>query len=149
MKLNVGKAAFPIEFDNGDRDVIYFNPCDPDFVTRLTNAKDSIGNRLDFLNGIEISEKQQEEAESTTKALDAAKKIICEEIDGAFNGEISAVVFKHCSPFAIVNGEYFFVQFLNAITLEIQKYIGKANSELEKKMLKHIAKYKKDTSKSR
>lgn len=167
MKLSVGKIAFPIEFDNGDKDTIYFNPNDPDLATRLMKAKDCIGAKLDNLNAEDFNLKtdgsvefpetidgynnmtneQQEavnnRAEAMTKVLESTKKIICEEIDTAFNGDISAVVFKHCSPLAVVNGEYFIVQFLNAITPEIQKHIGTSNEELEKKMSKHIAKYQK------
>lgn len=167
MKLSVGKVAFPIEFDNGDKDVIYFNPNDPDLATRLMNAKDSISKRLDTISTEEfnlktdgsidfpetiegyndLTEEQQEDisnrAESIAKVMESTKKIIFEEIDSAFNGDVSAVVFKHCSPLAVVNGEYFIVQFLNAITPEIQKHIGISNAELEKKMSKHIAKYQK------
>lgn len=167
MKLSVGKIAFPIEFDNGDKDTIYFNPNDPDLATRLMNAKDNISKKLDNLNaedfnlkndgsaelpetidGYEdLSDEQREaltnRAEAMTKMLDSTKNIICEEIDTAFNGDISSVVFKHCSPLAVVNGEYFIVQFLNAITPEIQKHIGKSNAEVEKRMSKHIAKYQK------
>lgn len=165
MKLSVGKIAFPIEFDNGDKDTIYFNPNDPDLATRLMKAKDNISEKLDNLNaedfnlkndgsvelpetidGYEdLSDEQREvltnRAEAMTKLLDSTKNIICEEIDTAFNGDISSVVFKHCSPLAVVNGEYFIVQFLNAITPEIQKHIGKSNAEVEKKMAKHINKY--------
>ena len=35
MKLNTGKQAFPIEFDNGDVQNIYFNPNDPDLAIRM------------------------------------------------------------------------------------------------------------------
>lgn len=167
MKLSVGKVAFPIEFDNGDKDVIYFNPNDPDLATRLMKAKDNIGDKLENLNaenytikndgsfelpedidGYEnMSEEEREaltnRAEVMTKLLESTKNIICEEIDSAFNSDISSVVFKHCSPLAVVNGEYFIIQFLNAITPEIQKKINKSNAEVEKKMSKHIAKYQK------
>ena len=71
------------------------------------------------------------------------QNIIFEEMDIAFGGEISAVVFKHCSPFAIVGGNYFIMQFVEAIKPEIEKHIKKANADVEKKMQKHIAKYSK------
>ena len=35
MKLSTGKVAFPIEFDNGDKQNIYFNPSDPDLAIRM------------------------------------------------------------------------------------------------------------------
>jgi hypothetical protein len=37
MKLSTGKVAFPIEFDNGDKQTIYFNPNDPDLMIRMKN----------------------------------------------------------------------------------------------------------------
>ncbi len=185
MKLSVGKEAFPIEFDNGDKDVIYFNPNDPDLALRLMTARDNIEKKLkvfikdekdekekcdtdvgDFSKDGENSENtehtehmenskkkgrrssqkakkngDEERIYETVKSMESVKKIICEEIDRAFNGDISSVVFKHCSPLAVVNGEYFIVQFLNAITPEIQKHIKMANSVLEEKVLGHIGKY--------
>lgn len=167
MKLSVGKIAFPIEFDNGDKDCIYFNPNDPDLATRLMKAQENIGKKIDGLQADDfnlkkdgsfempedidgyndLAEEQKEiitnRAETMSKLLESTKTIICEEIDSAFNGDISSVVFKHCSPLAVVNGEYFILQFLNAITPEIQKQINKTNKDVEKKMSKHIAKYQK------
>ena len=167
MKLSVGKIAFPIEFDNGDKDVIYFNPNDPDLASRLMSAKDKIDKKINAINSedfnlmndgsIEIPEdikdvenlsNEQREllvkrAEQITKLMEDTKNIIFEELDRAFDGNISSIVFKHCSPFAVVNGEYFITQFLNAITPEIRKHINKSNSDMENKMAKHINKYRK------
>lgn len=166
MKLSTGKEAFPIEFDNGDKDCIYFNPNDPDLGTRLLEAKDKISKRVeemkfddielsnngesievdtmeDFMN---LSHEQTEliakKAENTSRIVEETKKIIFEELNYAFNSDISSVVFKHCSPFAVVNGEYFIMQFLSAIIPEVQGKINKSNAEVEKKMSKHIAKYR-------
>ena len=50
MKLSTGKVAFPIEFDNGDKDCIYFNPNDPDLATRLIASKDKIQKRIEEMN---------------------------------------------------------------------------------------------------
>lgn len=167
MKLNVGKIAFPIEFDNGDKDVIYFNPNDPDLASRLINAKDEIDKKINDINSNDFNllndgnidipknikdvEKLPDEqrdslikkAEQMSKIMENTKAIIFAELDKAFDSNISNIVFKHCSPFAIVNGEYFITQFLNAITPEIQKHIKKSNADMENKMSKHINKYKK------
>lgn len=168
MKLSVGKVAFPIEFDNGDKDVIYFNPSDPELGSRLINAKKRIEDRVNELDASkfvpkeaeknielpekitdysELSEEQRGVLESRAAALaaitDESDRILKEEIDRAFGGDISSVVFKHCSPMAPVNGEYFIIQFLNAITPEIQKYVSETNAEVEKKMGKHVDKYRK------
>ena len=167
MKLSTGKIAFPIEFDNGDKDCIYFNPNDPDLATRLMGAKEKISARMesikfedfeltnageaveienidDFMNLTEEQTKAiTERAEKTAKIVEDTKKIIFEELNSAFDSDVSSVVFKHCSPFAVVNGEYFIMQFLTAITPEIQKNINKSNAEVEKKMAKHLNKYAK------
>ena len=42
MKLSTGKIAFPIEFDNGDKDCIYFNPNDPNLSIRLKDFQDKL-----------------------------------------------------------------------------------------------------------
>lgn len=166
MKLSTGKVAFPIEFDNGDKDCIYFNPNDPSLATKLMSAKDKISARIESLNFddfellndgsavdvknikdfMELDEEQANkviaEAERTAKVVEDTKEIIFEELNEAFGSDISSVVFKHCSPFAVVNGEYFIMQFLKAITPEIQKKINKSNAEVEKMMAKHLDKYK-------
>ncbi len=167
MKLSTGKVAFPVEFDNGDKDCIYFNPNDPDLATRLMSAKDKISARIesmkfedfelsnageaveiknlnDFMNLTDEQSKViTERAEKTAKIVEDTKTIIFEELNFAFGSDVSSVVFKHCSPFAVVNGEYFIMQFLTAITPEIQKNINKSNAEVEKKMAKHLNKYAK------
>ena len=167
MKLSVGKIAFPIEFDNGDKDVIYFNPNDPDLATRLMASKDNIEKKINNVNqedfnllndGTVNPIKNLEDLENMSdeeiqnaadkigqmaKLLDTTKQIVCDELDKAFDSKISEVVFKHCSPFAIINGEYFITQFINAITPEIQKHVKKSNNDMEKKMSKHINKYRK------
>lgn len=167
MKLSVGKIAFPIEFDNGDKDVIEFNPSDPELATRLMNAKDIINQKLEAVEADDITlednddialpetidgyddltDEQQEalakRAEATASLIERTNNIIYEEIDRAFNGDISRVVFKHCSPLSPIDGKYYISHFLEAITPEIQKYIKQSNAEVEKKMAKHIAKYQK------
>ena len=42
MKLSTGKVAFPIEFDNGDKDCIYFNPNDKDLREGFYNFQSRI-----------------------------------------------------------------------------------------------------------
>jgi len=166
MKLSVGKIAFPIEFDNGDKDTIYFNPNDSDLASRLMSAKDKIDKKInainteDFnllndgsvempkdINDVENLSNEQHEvlmkkAEQMIKLMQDTKNIIFEELDRAFDSNISSVVFKHCSPFAVVNGEYFITQFINAITPEIQKHIKKSNSDMDRKMAKYVNKYR-------
>lgn len=167
MKLNTGKVAFPIEFDNGDVQNIYFNPSDPELATRLMSAKDKISARMQNLNFDDfelsnngdpvaidniddvrnLSDEQisaiTAKAESIAKVVTETKQIIFDELNAAFDSDVSSVVFKYCSPFAIVDGNYFILNFLEAIAPEIKKYIEKSNKAVEKKMQKHIGKYQK------
>lgn len=46
MKLSTGKVAFPIEFDNGDKAVIYFNPNDRGIQERIKGFEASVEKRI-------------------------------------------------------------------------------------------------------
>lgn len=143
MKLSTGKVAFPIEFDNGDKDCIYFNPNDPNLSIRLADFQDKITARVKEFDDIRLNEEGKPEDNSVIEDFRKFQNVLFEELDIAFGGEVSEVVFKHCSPFAIVNGDYFIMQFVEAIKPEIEKHIKKANADIEKKMAKHLNKYKK------
>lgn len=165
MKLSTGKIAFPIEFDNGDKQNIYFNPNDPELATRLMQAKDNITKRMSEINFddfslsnsgeavvpetmndvLDLSEdeisKIMTKAENLSKTVSNTKKVICEELNNAFDSDVSSVVFKYCSPFAIVNGNYYINIFFEAIAPEVERCIKEANAGVEKNMKKHIEKY--------
>lgn len=143
MKLSTGKVAFPIEFDNGDKQTIYFNPNDPDFMIRMKNLDEKIQEKIKGLDDVELNEDGKPKHISHIETFEKMQNILKEELDYAFGGAVSEVVFKHCSPFAIVGGEYFVVQFIQAIIPEIEKQIKKANADVEKRMSKHLDKYKK------
>ena len=143
MKLSTGKVAFPIEFDNGDKAAIYFNPNDPDLMIRMKNLDEKVQDEIKALGDIELNEEGKPTQISQIETFEKMQNIIKRELDYAFGGSVSEVVFKHCSPFAIVDDEYFIVQFIEAITPEIEKHIKKANADVEKRMAKHIDKYKK------
>jgi hypothetical protein len=165
IKLSTGKVKFPIEFDNGTKDAIYFNPNDPDLMARFIGAKDKISQRVQEMNFDDIelnndgepvqvnnvdeifdlpAEKLQaieKQAEQASKAISEAKRIICEELDRAFDSNVSEVLFRYCSPLGIVDGNYYIIHVLNALTPEIQKHATKANAQADEKMKKHLNKY--------
>lgn len=141
MKLNTGKVAFTIEFDNGDVQHIYFNPNDPDLAIRMKDFQGKVETRTKELADIRLDRTGNPEDAAQIEQFRQIRNIICEELDAAFNGEISAIVFKHCSPFAIVNGDFFILQFIEAIKPEIEDHIRKSNAAVEQNMQKHIADY--------
>ena len=143
MKLSTGKVAFPIEFDNGDKQNIYFNPNDPDLMIRMKNLDKKVQEKIEGLEDVELTEEGKPTQISQIETFEKMQNILKEELDYAFGSSVSEVVFKHCSPFAIVGGEYFVVQFIQAITPEIENHIKKANADVEKRMAKHLAKYSK------
>lgn len=142
MKLSTGKVAFPIEFDNGDKDVIYFNPNDPDIIQRLKNFQSRVEDQTKDLKDIQLQNDGTPIDRKDNDIFQKIKEIMCSEIDIAFNSNISQVIFKHCSPFAIVEGEWFVVQFLNAVAPEIERHIEESAKDIKAKMDKHMNKYK-------
>ena len=143
MKLSTGKVAFPIEFDNGAKETIYFNPNDPDLFVRFSNFEKRVEEKLNGIGDFDLSVDGTPKNEELLEKFENINKVICEELDVAFASNVSDIVFKYCSPFAIVGGEYFLIQFVQAIRPEIEKHNKKANVELQKKMAKHIDKYTK------
>jgi hypothetical protein len=141
MKLNTGKVAFDIEFDNGDSQKIFFNPNDPDLAVRMMDFQGKVESRTKELENLKLKPDGTPEDVEAIERFRSIRNIICEELDRAFNGDISSVVFKHCSPFAIVGGDYFIMQFIEAIKPEIEKHIKQANQAVEQTMQKHIANY--------
>lgn len=143
MKLSTGKIAFPIEFDNGAKETIYFNPNDPDLARRLKQLQENVNKKMGEIEDIKLNNDATPEDANVVEDLEKIQNVLYNELDIAFGSEISSVVFKYCSPFAIVNGEYFLVQFLEAITPEIEEHVKATNAEVEQKMSKHLAKYRK------
>ena len=143
MKLKTGLIPFPIEFDNGAKETIYINPNDPDLFVRFSNFEKRVEDKLKDIDDFELSADGTPNNEELIEKFESINKVICEELDVAFASNVSDIVFKYCSPFAIVGGEYFLIQFVQAIRPEIEKHNKKANADLQKKMAKHTAKYSK------
>lgn len=128
MKLSTGKVAFPLEFDNGDKSVIYFNPNDRAIHERIKGFESSIDKRMkeidlekykkkfdnsipniDFEDPEKLLELSPEELRALQERLDVVNNIeeeynnaVKSELDVVFDSPISAVLFKYCQPFDTV-----------------------------------------------
>ena len=128
MKLSTGKVAFPIEFDNGDRQNIYFNPNDRGIQERIKGFEDAIDKRVKEIDlekyksrltgnavSIDIEDidslinMSPEDLQDLHNRVGAANEIeeeynkaVREELDVVFGSKISDVVFKYCQPFDTV-----------------------------------------------
>lgn len=128
MKLSTGKTAFPIEFDNGDKAVIYFNPNDRGIQERIKEFETSVENRIkkvdierykskfdgditkiDINNPEKLLEMSKEELKGLRGKLDAVREIEAEynkavkdELDIVFDSKISEVAFRYSQPFDTV-----------------------------------------------
>ena len=127
MKLSTGKVAFPIEFDNGDKAVIYLNPNDRGIQERIQGIEASIEKRIkeidlekhkkafdgdldiDIENPEKLLELSADELKILQDRLNAIDEIEAEynkavknEIDDVFGGKISNIAFRYCQPFDMV-----------------------------------------------
>lgn len=143
ISLNTGKVKIEIVFDKDDKDYIYFNPNDPNLYIRMKKFQENLDEYLKGIEDIELDESGNPKSESVLQKYEDFQNKLYEELDNAIGSPVSSVVFKKCSPFAIVDGDYFIMQFAEGIIPEIQKHQEKATKEAEIKMAKHIAKYKK------
>lgn len=128
MKLSTGKVAFPIEFDNGDKSVICFNPNDRGIQERIQQFEKSVEKRIKEIDlekyksrfdgnipGIDLEnpEKMLEMSVDELRILQSKlgvvneieaeyNKAVKDEIDIVFNSKISDVAFRYCEPFDTV-----------------------------------------------
>ena len=129
MKLSTGKVAFPLEFDNGDKAVIYFNPNDRGIQERIQGFEASIEKRIkeidlekyksrfdnnvsvdfDIDNPEKLLEMSADELKTLQDRFDAVNEIEAEynkavkdELDIVFDSKISDVAFRYCQPFDTV-----------------------------------------------
>ena len=142
MKLSTGKVGFPIEFDNGDKATIYFNPNDRGIRDRINGFEKAVEEKINNINlekykgrfetGKELKvdidnpetllEMSPEELKTLQDRLSAVSEIedeynnaVKEELDTVFGSKISDVAFKYCQPF-------------DSVTIEDEK--GNIKSEL-------------------
>ena len=129
MKLSTGKIAFPIEFDNGNKDCIYFNPNDREFREGFFNFENSLSKRTkkidlekyktrfenmqenniqinsfdDILNLTPVELKKLKEKMDVVEEIDKEyENAIKIELDNIFKSKVSAIIFKYCEPLDIV-----------------------------------------------
>lgn len=133
IKLDIGQEPFELDFGNKRKETIYFNPADPELAVRLYNLKDRLSERgKEVEKDVTLKPDGTPEKEDDLQAFSKMLDIIYEEIDNAFRSEISKTVFKWCSPFALVKGKRFMIQFVEAISPEIDKRVKEARAEEEK-----------------
>lgn len=129
MKLSTGKVSFPIEFDNGDKAFISFNPNDRGIQQRIQNFEQSVENKIkeidlekyrsrfedgksfeiDLENPEKLLEMSPEELQALQNRLDVVAHIEAEynqavkdELDIVFDSKVSDVAFRYCQPFDTV-----------------------------------------------
>ena len=141
MKLSTGKVAFPIEFDNGDKQNIYFNPTDPDLFLRFQELKGRLIDKISGMADYEINEDGTPKNQSEYELFKAFRNLMCEEINRAFGNDVCTVLFKYVNPLAIVEGDYYVLYVIEKLLPEIKKHINNSNEKANKKMQEYIKDY--------
>ena len=173
MKLSTGKVAFPIEFDNGDKAVIYFNPNDRGIQERIQAFENSIEtrmrainveayrNRLGNMRGLDVEEPEKLLEMSASELKDLHEKCIViadieeeynkavrDELDVVFGSKISDVAFRYCQPFDAVivedeNGNEKREMYIMHFIHWLMVELKRHSAENQSAMEKHISKYSK------
>ena len=68
MVLSTGKVAFTIEFDNGDKQNIYFNPNDKKIMERIKAFEGKVNEKIKALD-LEKYEKQMQKRMNNKKCV--------------------------------------------------------------------------------
>lgn len=144
IKLGNDLEVFEIEFEGRNSTVeIEFNPNDPDLSKRLMEAQKIINEKSKGIKQFEVDENGMPNADSCVQYLNEMNQVVYDAVDYAFGNKISDKVFKYCSPYGIVNGEYFVLHFFNRMIPELKKIISSSQKKANENMNKHLAKYMK------
>lgn len=142
IKLNDGVLTFRVNED--DSRIARYNPADPTISTRIRDrfsSLEAIENEyfkaLDTLKSADTEKMTDAELNAELNNLGDAQERVDQkmraEIDYIFNGDVAAAMFGGTSPFAIVEGKYFWVVVFNtlceqhkaAMTRKADKYTSK------------------------
>lgn len=121
--LNSGLKTFEIEFE--DRNVtteIKFNPADPDLALRFSKFQERVDKKINELEGVELNADGTPKDLGYVKQIEDINGIIYSELDYAMGNQISLQLFQFCNPLASVNGKFFVLTFIEALTPIIQRY---------------------------
>lgn len=138
IKLNDGKIPV-IVCNERDEDlgIIYISPTDFNIVKRLEEAKACI-------DKIKIADENADG--DTIKKLD---RQIREQIDYAFDYNVSDVVFKNQHTLSTYNGVTFVERFLEGIEPVIKKIVGAENQKTQNRMNQYTRPYTNDHNKKK
>lgn len=140
--LDSGLKTFEIEFkDRGVTTEIAFNPSDSNLPKRLFEAQKTIEEKAKDIKKYEFDENGIPVTDECIEYFNKMDEIVYEAVDYAFGNSISKELFQFCSPFSIVGGEYFIINFFNKITPLIEKIIGDTQKKAINNANKHLAKY--------
>jgi hypothetical protein len=131
-----------VNFDGGKEPVyISFNPCDINITKKLLEAEKNIIEKAKNTVDFDIDENGRPNSDEYIEAMNELNNFVYAQIDYAFGNEISREVFKHISPFTLVNGERLVSQFIYKIVAISEKIINEENKKAYEKMKKYLQKY--------
>lgn len=140
--LDSGLETFEIEFkDRGITTEISFNPSDPDLAKRFMEMQNIIEERSKNVPAFDLDEKGSPKVDSCVDCLNEINQVIYDAIDYALGNKVSDKIFQFCSPFAVVNGEYFMRHSINQIMPIVHNGIEKGQKKASANANKHLAKY--------
>ena len=140
--MNLGYIPLTVNFDGGKEPVtIMFNPADTDMARRLFEAQKMIDEKAKGMEDIKLNEQGLPIAEEYIEKANELNDTVYKAIDYAFNSTVSTQIFKYCTPFAIINGQPFVMQFLEKITPFIKETMETEQKKVQKYADKYLGKY--------
>ena len=138
IRLDTGLKTYNLIFTDRDDDCVQisFNPNDIGIIERIESAGDRISKAI---------EENPEAFDDTSTVATEVRKLIYEQVDYIFGNAISEKVFKHCHPLSVdsKSGKYYIERFINAVAPVIKRDVEASNKASQKRMDKHLAKYRK------
>ena len=126
-----GSKAYDIVNKRGKKlGVFEFRPSDTNIVKRYEEV-------VDFFNNFQVPE-------DTEQAIQAAEKELTDKMSYLIGGDAEEAFFSIMGPFsALASGELFVENVLGAISKVIEKEMSVRTKQVQRRMNKYVAKYRK------
>lgn len=146
MKIIIddGRKRVPIESKTGEEIGFFtFSPTDIDIIERYNKVADEFDKVVEPLQDIGIKADGSGVDDASIKALQEAKSRLYSLIDYLFAGNAADAFFGKINPFSPVDGNFYCVNVMNAVSAFISAQFEAETKKISKNLAKYTKRYTK------
>ena len=142
-----GRRRVPIvNMDGEEIGAFYFSPTDVGIYERVNKMRDDFDEIVAPLENIETINPDgttDEQDEVKLNALKEAENRLYAALNGVFNADVSSAFFKDIHPFSPIDGGFYCIRVIEAVTAFVNEAFEKENKKRSEKVESYTKRFKK------